>query len=316
MAATMTAKLNTGSLIPMLGLGTYTNHKGHEGMPKTIYTAIKLGYRHIDCAKAYDNQADVAKGLAKALKEGLVKREDLWITSKLWNSEHGNARAAIEGTLKELGLEYLDEYLIHWPVTGNRGPVVRPPIRETWRQMEDLWRAGLAKNIGVSNFSVAKMKVLLSYAEVPPAVNQVEVHPYWRNQKIIDFCQQHNVHVTAYSPLGAPGSKDVVKQEETPSLLQEPAVVAAAEKLGKSPAQILIRWGLQHGTSVIPKATSEAHLKSNLEVLEWTLPNSDYDAISSIQFQRRLVDGTAQSLQFIGDDKPYRTISELWDGEV
>lgn len=307
-----TATLNTGAKIPVIGLGTWKAKGGIVG--ESVEHAIRAGYRHIDCAAAYGNQDEIGVAFEKIFKDGVVKREDLWITSKLWNSDHAAERVpqALKETLKDLKLSYLDEYLMHWPVTGNKGDKVDPPIEETWRALEKVHKEGLAKAIGVSNFTSKKLEALLSYADVTPAVNQIEVHPYFRNEKTIDFCRSKGIHVTAYSPLGSPDSADEVKREESRSILQDPEVKRIADKMDKSPAQILIRWAIQHGTSVIPKATSETHIKGNLDVLNWELSKEDYDTLNSLKYQKRMVDGT----MFMSSEGPYRTAEDMWDDEA
>ncbi|BDA44611.1 Aldo-keto reductase family 4 member C10 [Coccomyxa sp. Obi] len=309
------AKLNNGASIPLLGLGTWKASPDEVG--SVVEQALRMGYRHIDEAAMYGNQDGVGRTFTKLFKEGKIKREDIWVTSKLHNKDHAadQVRPAIEKVLKELQLEQLDLFLMHWPVTGNKGNTVEPPIKETWQAMEKLVDEGLTRSIGISNFSVKKIKDLLSYARIPPAVNQIEVHPYFRNQYNIDFCHSKGIHVTAYSPLGTPDSASIMKRaNDTPSLLQEEAVKKVADKLGKAPAQVLVRWGIQHGTSVIPKASSESHLRSNLDVLNWELSKDDFHAISSIKIQARarMVDGS----MWLQSEGPYRTLDDLWDGEL
>lgn len=234
--------------------------------------AVRAGYRHIDCASIYQNEHEVGQALAEVLSEGVVSRQQLFITSKLWNTDHAPDRvaAACRKTLADLRLSYLDLYLIHWPVTPTPGPELVPDIGTTWVAMEALVREGLVRSIGVSNFSATKLqRLLLCPARVvAPAVNQVEVHPYFRNDALIAWCRGHGIHVTAYSPLGSPDSGAIFKRKFSPSLMQDPVVVDVASKMEKSPAQVLVRWALQHGTSVLPKSSNPQRIKANLQVSE------------------------------------------------
>ena len=236
----------------------------------------------------------------------------IFITSKLWNNDHAAARVepAVRKCLKLLNVDYLDAFLIHWPITGNRGDVLTPSTRETWQALEAVVAKGLVRHIGVSNFSVKKMREIQSYATVPLSICQCEAHPYWRNHRVVQFCKEHGIHFTAFSPLGSPDSADIFKRA-APALMDEPAVHDIAARTGKNVGQVLIKWALQHRPqgSVLPKSVSESRIRGNADVQDWELSAADVRTLSTLGAQCRMVHGGV----FLSPAGPYRTLKDLWD---
>ncbi len=308
-----------GDLMPILGLGTWKAAAGE------VYTAVKealrLGYRHIDCAAIYGNEAEVGQALTESFKEGVTSRDQVWITSKLWNNSHApeDVQPALEKTLTDLQLDYLDLYLIHWPVIIRKGVLYHEsakdlialdelPISKTWPVMEAMVGKGLCRHIGVSNFSVAKLKALMASAKLMPEMNQIELHPYLQQPAMLDFCRSHNIHLTAYAPLGSGDRPARLKVDDEPILLKEPAIVELAGRRGISPAQLLISWAIHRGTAVIPKSVNPERLKQNLAAADVSLTEDDMKEMEGFNRNRRYISGAFWAVA----GGPY-TIANLWD---
>ncbi|KAK9865658.1 hypothetical protein WJX84_006366 [Apatococcus fuscideae] len=248
-----TAKLNSGYSIPLVGWGTFSANE--ELGTKSTHTALEAGYRFIDTGVVYGNEGDIGKALKEELSSGKIKREDLFICSKLNQDQHAESAAydAVKGSLKALNLDYIDLYLIHWPLTDKPGPELNPPAQETWKGLERAVDEGLVRSIGLSNFSPEKTEKWLKDARIKPSVNQVEVHAHYRNEHVRDWAKKNGVHVTAYSPLSSPA---LVKEMgmDFPELMQDKTVLELSKKYNKLPSQVLLRWGIQNGTSIIPRA--------------------------------------------------------------
>lgn len=257
-----TVKLNNGLMLPQLGLGTWQMN-GHV-LVDVVHAALDSGYRLVDTAAIYGNEEDVGK----AIKSSGVPRSELFITTKLWNSDqgHDNTLKAFDKSLSRLGLDYVDLYLIHWPVPAADLYV------ETWKAMEEIYESGRAKAIGVCNFQVEHLEKLLASAKVVPAVNQIELHPGLEQAETRKFCKSNGIEVESWSPIGGTGG----------SLLENPIIGKIALKYKRSPAQIVIRWHIQLGLIVIPKSTNPERIKQNADVFDFKLDNDDMSKISSL----------------------------------
>jgi alcohol dehydrogenase (NADP+) len=317
-----TLAFKNGDQMPAIGLGTWKSKEGD--VYRAVTEALRLGYRHIDCAAIYGNEAEIGQAFADAFAGGLVTREELWVTSKLWNNAHRREQVvpALQKTLRDLQLNYLDLYIIHWPVAlqENVGfpasaddflSLHEVPLSETWEGMEQCVEQGLARHIGVSNFSIPKLSALLATAQVRPEMNQVEMHPYLQQQRLLDYCQEHNIHVTAYSPLGSSDRPVHLIKSEDPVLLQDSTIASIAEKHSCSPAQVLISWAVVRGTSVIPKSVIPERLRQNLEATTVALDSDDMARISELDRHFRFINGST----WVREGAYYTTVGQLWDEE-
>jgi len=248
--------LATGAQIPQVGLGVWQSPQG-AGTRGAVITALELGYRHIDTARIYRNEADVGA----AIKASSVPRDQVFVTTKLWNDDQGHDEAlrALDASLQRLGLDYVDLYLIHWPVPGAR--------RESWRALERAFADGRARAIGVSNYLVPHLRELLGEAKVVPHVNQIELTPFLQRRDTRALCREHGIVVESYSPL-THGER-----------LDHPTVVAIARAVQRSPAQVLLRWGIQHGHVILPKSVRRERIAENAAVFDFAL---DADAMTKL----------------------------------
>ncbi|EAU81725.1 D-xylose reductase [Coprinopsis cinerea okayama7 len=293
-------KLNNGQEIPQVGFGLW---KVTENTADVVYNAIKAGYRLFDGAFDYGNEKEAGQGIKRAIDEGIVKREDLTIVSKLWNTFHEKERVEpiTRQQLEWWGIDYFDIFYIHFPValeyvdpkdsypsgwTNLEGKVVesKASIQETWQAMERLVDLGLAKSIGISNFQGALIIDLLRYARIRPAILQVEIHPYLTQNALLDFAKSQNIAVTAYSSFGPQSfvELDWDKAKDTPPLFEHQVITTIASKHNKTPAQVLLRWATQRGLAVIPKSNSPQRLKENLEHTNFDLTEEEIKQITSL----------------------------------
>lgn len=304
-------ELRTGAKLPTVGLGMWKIP--NEACAPLVQDAVAAGYRHFDCACDYGNEKETGDGLRQVIAGGRCRREELWITSKLWNTYHRpeHVELACKKSLSDLQLDYLDLYLIHFPIAQRYVPIedryppgwfydpaadepkmefAKVPFSETWAAMEQLQQAGLVRQLGVCNFGAGLLRDLMNYANQPPAVLQVESHPYLTQEKLLRFCHEQQIAYTAFSPLGALSYHELGMADRTDSLLEHDTIRSIAAEHGKTPAQILLRWGVQRGTAVIPKTSKPERLAENIGIFDFALSSNQLESISRLNQNRRYND--------------------------
>lgn len=320
--------LYTGAKIPAIGLGTFGSDRfSGESIAEAVKGAISVGYRHIDCAAVYGNEHLIGQSLREAMQAG-VRREDLWITSKLWNDKHAEQDVipACEKSLKDLQLDYLDLYLIHWPFPNyhapgvdvtSRDPHAKPYIHEnymkTWRQLEKLVEMGLVRHIGTSNMTIPKLKLLLRDAEIKPAANEMELHPHFQQPELFQFVVDNGMIPIGFSPIGSPSRPDRDRTEADTVDIEDPVIVRIAERLGVHPAVVCVKWAAQRGQVPIPFSIHREQYLSNLRgVVSDPLTDEEMQAIAGIDKNCRLIKGQV----FLWKDG--QSWEDLWDvnGEI
>lgn len=318
-----TRALYTGANIPAVGLGTFgSDHYTGEIVARAVLEAVELGYRHIDCAAVYGNEHWVGESLEQALRSG-VKRDALWVTSKVWNNMHGDGDVlrSCEKSLRDLRLDYLDLYLVHWPFpnyhapgvdVNSRDPHAVPYIHEnymkTWRQMEALVEQGLVRHIGTSNMSIPKLKLLLRDARVRPACNEMELHPHFQQPELFHFVREQGMLPIGFSPIGSPSRPDRDRTPEDTVDVEDPVILEIARRRGVHPAVICIQWAVQRGQVPIPFAVKRAQMLANLRAaVSEPLSEADMTAIAGIDKNCRLIKGQVFLWQGA------RSWEDLWD---
>ena len=321
-------KLRTGAAMPAIGLGTFgSDHVSHAAVAEAVKSAAKLGYRHFDCASVYGNENLIGQSFEEIFASGL-DRGELWITSKLWNDRHSgdDVIASCEKSLADLGLKYLDLYLIHWPFPNHhpphcdvsqRNPNAVPYIHEnymrTWRKMEELVDRGLVRHIGTSNMTIPKMKLVLRDARIKPSVNEMELHPHFQQAEFLAYLKENGVEPIAYSPLGSPARPERDRTPEDTSPLEDPAILKIAERMSVHPAAVCLKWAVQRGSTPIPFSTNRRNYLANLRAVAGNpLTDDDMKAIAKIDRNCRLIKGQV----FLW--KENQTWEDLWDlnGEI
>ena len=327
-AAVPQRTLYTGATMPAIGLGTFgSDHVSHQAVADAVKDAAAVGYRHFDCASVYGNEDRIGQSLEEMLASGL-ERNEIWVTSKLWNDKHGeqDVIASCEKSLADLRLTYLDLYLIHWPFPNHhppgcdvsaRNPNAVPYIHEnymrTWRKIEELVDRGLVRHIGTSNMTIPKMKLVLRDARIKPATNEMELHPHFQQPEFFQYLRDNGVAPIGYSPIGSPARPDRDRTPDDTSPIEDPVIVQIATRLGVHPAVVCIKWAVQRGQTPIPFSTTRRNYLGNLRsVVGEPLTAADMKAIGGIDRNCRLIKGQVFLWK---DDQPWE---DLWDvhGEI
>jgi len=319
--------LYTGARMPAIGLGTFgSDHVSGPEVASAVVGAAVVGYRHFDCASVYGNEHEIGSALQQIL--GTTKRDQLWITSKLWNDKHGenDVIPSCKQSLADLRLDYLDLYLVHWPfpnyhppgcdVTSrnkNAKPYLHAEFMKTWRQMEELVDLGLVRHIGTSNMTIPKLKLLLRDARIKPAVNEMELHPHFQQQELFDFVRSNGMIPVGYCPIGSPARPERDRTPDDTEPTRDPVIVKIANRLGVHPAVVCLKWAVQRGQVPIPFSINRDHYLSNLEgVVSHPLTDDEMREVSAIDRNCRLIKGQV----FLW--KEGQTWEDLWDatGEI
>jgi diketogulonate reductase-like aldo/keto reductase len=313
--------LYTGAKIPAAGLGTFgSDNYDADTIASAVEQAIRLGYRHIDCASVYGNEKEIGAAIAKVIKEGVVAREELWITSKVWNDSHHRVAEAARQSLKDLRLDYLDLYLVHWPFPNHHAPGVtvesrddnaQPYIHEnymqTWQAMEELVDEGLVRHIGTSNMTVPKLELLLRDCRIQPACNEMEMHPHFQQPKLFDFVTKNGMVAIGYCPIGSPNRPERDKTADDTVPIEDPVIVAIAKTHGVHPAVVCIKWAVQNGQIPIPFSVKPEKFMSNLRATtEDPLTETEMQVIKKLDRNNRFIKG--QVFTWKGADW-----EDLWD---
>lgn len=321
-------RLVSGAAMPAIGMGTFgSDHVSHEAVAAAVRLAAQMGYRHFDCASVYGNQDRIGGVFEELFRSGLP-REDIWVTSKLWNDKHGedDVIASCEKTIADLRLSYLDLFLVHWPFPNHhpphcdvsvRNPNAVPYIHEnymrTWRRMEELVDRGLVRHIGTSNMTIAKMKLLLRDARIKPVVNEMELHPYFQQAEFFAWLRSHGIEAVGYCPVGSPARPERDRTPEDEAPIEDPVIRAIAGRHGVHPAVVCLKWAVERGQTPIPFSTSREHLLANLRgVVSDPLTAEEMQAIAEIDRNCRLIKGQV----FLWKDN--QSWQDLWDlnGEI
>ena len=298
--------LYNGAKIPVIGMGTFgSDNYDAQTIAEAVKKAITMGYRHIDCASVYGNEKEIGNVIKELIDDGIVTREELWITSKVWNDKHNEVAEACRQSLDDLNLDYLDLYLVHWPFPNHHPPhcdvnsrqedavpYIHDNYMRTWAQMEELLEIGLVKNIGVSNMTIPKMQLLLRDCKIKPVLNQMEIHPHFQQAELFNFLTENEIGITGFSPIGSPKRPERDRTPEDTVDIEDPVIVTIAERLQVHPAVVCIIWAVQRGQITIPFSVKEDKLYNNLKsIIEYKLTDNEMESIAQIDKGSRLIKG-------------------------
>jgi len=277
--------LNNNASVPNMGFGTYKL----ENIEESIENAIKMGYRFFDTAKFYENEVEIGKAINKCISSGLVKRSELFISTKLWMDDLEDPEKALKAALGRLNLDYIDVYFYHWPLPYcEEGKIIKMyPLHETWRKLEACVEKNLTKSLGLSNFNVQLIMDLLSYCKIKPTMLQVELHPIFSQPKLREFCERFNIRIVAYNPLLRGASSQRHNDYEKYNLFNNEVILGLVSKYGKSASQVLLNWHLKNKIIPIPKSSTYIHQKENFESLFFKMSEDDYKLIDDINMDKR-----------------------------
>ncbi len=313
--------LSNGAVIPAVGIGTFgSDNYDNETIANALKVAVRNGYRHIDCAAVYGNEAEIGVAIKELIEEGAVTREELWITSKLWNDQHDNVIEACKKSMADLQLDYLDLYLVHWPFPNfhakgvsveSRDPNAKPYIHEnfmaTWSKMEELVEMGLVKNIGTSNVTKAKMELILKDCKIKPVINEMEIHPHFQQPELFDYMMANGIQPIGFCPIGSPNRPERDKTETDTVPIEDPTICAIAKAHGVHPAVICLKWAVQRGEIIIPFSVKPEKFMANLEcAVVDPLTDDEMAQMKAIDKNNRFIKG--QVFCWVGADW-----EDLWD---
>jgi len=315
--------LYTGAAMPAIGLGTFgSDHVAPERVAEAVEGAIAAGYRHLDCASVYGNEKHIGEVLHRLFDRGL-RRDELWITSKVWNDKHDAVEQSCRQSVADLRCGYVDAYLVHWPFpnfhppgctvesrSNHAQPYVHEKFMKTWRQMEKLVDCGLARHIGTSNMTIPKLELLLRDARIKPSLNEMELHPHFQQPRLFDFVRAHGIQPVGYSPIGSPARPQRDRAPEDTVDLQDPVILEIAHRQDLHPAVVCIKWAIQRGQIPIPQSATREHYLANLRgAVSEPLTDGEMRAIAGIDRNCRLIKGQV----FLW--KPGQSWEDLWDVE-
>ena len=299
-------KLRSGSAMPIVGLGTFGSDRySNQEIANAVKEAIRMGYRHIDCAEVYQNEKEIGEAISEVIAEGVVTRDELWITGKVWNDNHREVEKSCVNSLNDLGIDYFDLYLVHWPFRNYHAPGAKPDARnpdskpfsteeylDTWKQMEELVDKNLVKNIGTSNMTIPKFEATLPHMRILPAANEMELHPCFQQPELFDYVIKNDIQPIGFSPIGSPRRPERDRTENDAVDIEHPVLINIAKRLNVHPAIVCIKWGIQRGQVTIPFSVKPTQMFGNLEAaVKDPLTSQEMKEMETVDCDSRLIKG-------------------------